>query len=154
MNLFPNLREDVILNNEIPGVAKRKENDIDSILLEKVEGSDLNEDQIEDLLNLISLYQNIFIEEIEGLPRTPQLEFRVDLNDYSSLIQKPDVVGPVLEEIIKRLIQQYVDSGFYIRGTSRYVSPETLFNLRKSLWMTSYKNWRTISPSDLSYSSS
>ena len=49
LNLFPNLPEDAILIDEIPGFAKGKENDIDSILLEKVEGSDLNEDQKEDL---------------------------------------------------------------------------------------------------------
>ena len=74
-------------------------------------------------LNLVSLYQDIFIEGIEELPQTPLLEFRVELNDYSPLIQKPYVVGPVLEEIMKRRIQQYVDAGFYIRGTSQYVSP-------------------------------
>jgi hypothetical protein len=39
------------------------------------------------------------------------------------LIQKPYVVWPVLEEIIKRVIQQYVDAGFYIQGASQYVSP-------------------------------
>jgi len=122
-NLFPNLPEDAFLIDEIPGFSKGKENDIGSILLEKVEVSDLNEDQKEDLLNLVSLYQDIFIEGIEGLPQTPLLEFRVKLNDYSPLIQKPYVVGPVLEEIMKRLIQQYVDAGFYIRGTSQYVSP-------------------------------
>ncbi|MFO0089640.1 MAG: hypothetical protein ACK518_02330, partial [bacterium] len=44
---------------EIPEFSKGKENDIDSILLEKVEGSDLNEDQKEDLLNLVSLSQDI-----------------------------------------------------------------------------------------------
>ena len=93
------------------------------MVLEKVEGSDLNEDQKEALLNLVGLYQDIFTKGIEGLPQTPLLEFRVELNDYSPLIQKPYVVGPVLEEIMKRLIQQYVDAGFYIRGTSQYVSP-------------------------------
>jgi len=95
LNLFPNLLEDAILIDEIPGFAKGKENDIGSILLEKVEGSDLNEDQKEDLLNLVSLYQNIFIERIEGLPQTPLLKFREELNYYSPLIQKPYVVGPV-----------------------------------------------------------
>jgi len=88
--------------------------------LEKVEGSDLNEDQKEDLLILVSLYQDVLIEEIEGLPQTPLLEFRVELHDYSPLIQKPYVVRPVLEEILKRLIQRYADAGFYIRGTSQY----------------------------------
>jgi hypothetical protein len=63
-------------------------------------------------LNWVSLYQDIFIEEVEELPQTPLLEFRIELNDYSPLIQKPYVVGPVLEEIIKRLIQQYVDAEF------------------------------------------
>jgi hypothetical protein len=60
-NLFPNLPEDVILIDEIPGFSKGKENDKVSILLEKVEGSDLNEDQKVDLLNLVSLYQDVFI---------------------------------------------------------------------------------------------
>jgi hypothetical protein len=67
---------------EILQFAKRKQNDIGSILLEKVERSDLNEDQKEDLLNLVSLYQEIFIEGIERLHQTPLLEFRVELNDY------------------------------------------------------------------------
>ena len=79
LNLFPNLPENVVLIDEIPGFAKGKENDIGSILLEEVEGSDFNEDQKEDLLNLVSLYKDIFIE-------------------------KPFVVGPVLEELMKRLI--------------------------------------------------
>jgi hypothetical protein len=70
LNLFPNLPEDAILIDEIPGFSKEKENDIGSILVEKVEGSDINEDQKEDLLNLVSLYQDIFIEGIEGLPQT------------------------------------------------------------------------------------
>ena len=65
LNSFPNLPEDAIIIDEIPGFAKGKENDIGSILLEKVEGSDLNEDQREDLLNLFSLYQHIFIDGIE-----------------------------------------------------------------------------------------
>jgi hypothetical protein len=123
LNLFPNLLKDSILIDEIPGFSNGKENDVGSILLEKVEGSDLNEDQKEDLLNLVSLYQTVFIDGIEGLPQTPLLEFRVELNDYSPLIQKPYVVGLFLEETMKRLIQQYVDAGFYIRGTSQYVSP-------------------------------
>ena len=76
-----NLPEDAILIDEIPGFSKGKENDKGSILLEKVEGSDLNEDQKEDLLNLVSLYQDISIEGIEGLPQTPLLEFRVELNE-------------------------------------------------------------------------
>ena len=67
MNLFPNLPEDAILIDEIPRFSKGKENDVGSILLEKVAGSDLNEDQKEDLLNLVSLYHDIFIEEFEGL---------------------------------------------------------------------------------------
>ena len=120
LNLLSNLPEDAILIEEITGFSKGKENDIGSIILEKVEGCDLNEDQKEELLNLVSLYQDM---GIEGLPQTPLLEFRVELNDYSPLIQNPYVVGPVLEEIMKRLIQQYVDAGFYIRGTSQYVSP-------------------------------
>jgi len=122
LNLYPNLPEDATLVDEIPGFAKGKENDIGSILLEKVEGSDFKEDQKEDLLNLVSLFQDIFIEGIEGLPQTPLLEFRVELNEYSPLSQKPYVVWPVLEEIMKSLIQQYIDAGFYIRGTSQYVS--------------------------------
>jgi hypothetical protein len=73
LNLLPNLPEDAIVIDEIPGFSERKENDIGSILLEKVEGSDLNEDQREYLLNLFSLYQGIFIEGIEGLPQTPLL---------------------------------------------------------------------------------
>ena len=115
--------EDAILIDEIPGFSKGKENDIGTVLLEKVEGSHLNEDQKEDLLSLVSLYQDIFIEGIERLRQTPLLEFRVQLNDYSPLIQKPYVVRPVLEEIMKRLLQQYVDAGFYTRGSSQYVSP-------------------------------
>ena len=75
------------------------------------------------MISRLSLYQDTFIEEIEGLPQTPLLEFHVELSDYSPLIQKHYVVGPVLEEIMKRLIQQYVDAGFYIRGTSQCVSP-------------------------------
>jgi hypothetical protein len=67
LNVFPNLPEDAILIDEIPGFCKGKENDIGSILLEKVEGSDLNEDQKEDLLNLVSLYQDVLIEGTEGL---------------------------------------------------------------------------------------
>ena len=43
VNPFPNLPEDAILIDEIPGFCKRKENDIGSILLEKVERSDLNQ---------------------------------------------------------------------------------------------------------------
>ena len=70
---------------------------------------------------MVSLYQDILLEGIQGLAQTPLLEFRVQLNDYYPLIQKPYVVGPVLEEIMERLIQQYVDAGFYIRGT-QYVS--------------------------------
>jgi len=81
LNVLPNLPEDAILIDEIPRFGKGKDNDIGSILLEKVEGSDLNEDQKEDLLNLVSLYQDIFIKGIEGLPQTPLLEFRVELND-------------------------------------------------------------------------
>jgi hypothetical protein len=91
--------------------------------LEKIEGSDLNEYKKEDLLNLVNLYQDIFIEGIEGLPQTRLLEIRVELNDYSPLIRKRYEVGPVVEEIMKRLIQHYVDAGFYIRGTFQYVSP-------------------------------
>ena len=79
MNSSPNLPEHEILIDQIPEFAKGKENDIGSILLEKLAGSDLNEDQKEDLLNLVSLYKDIFIE-------------------------KPFVVGPVLEELMKRLI--------------------------------------------------
>jgi len=105
LNLFPNLPENVVLIDEIPGFAKEKENDIGSILLEEVEGSDFNEDQKEDLLNLVSLYQDIFIVKL--------LFSNLGLNDYSPLIQKPYVVGPVLEEIMKRFIQQYFDAGFY-----------------------------------------
>jgi hypothetical protein len=81
LNLFPNLPEDAILIDEIPGFAKGKENDIGSILLEKFEGSDLNRDKKEHLLNLVSLYQEIFIEGIGRLPQTTLLEFRVELND-------------------------------------------------------------------------
>ena len=88
--------------------------------MEKVEGSDLNKDQKEDLLNLVSLYQDVFLEAIEGLPQTPLLEFRVELNDYSPLIQKLYVVVLVLEDIMKRLIQHCVDAGFYIWGTFQY----------------------------------
>ena len=70
---------------------------------------------------------SFLIDEIpgfaKGLPQTPLLEFPVELNDYFPLIQKSYVVGSVLEEIMKRLILQYVDAGFYIRGTSQYVSP-------------------------------
>jgi len=62
-------------------------------------------------------------QSLSGLPQTPVLELREELNDYSPLIQKPYVVMPVLEEIMKRLIQQYVDTGFHIRGTSQYASP-------------------------------
>jgi hypothetical protein len=94
LNSFPTLPEDANLIDETPGFAQGKENDIDIILLEQVEGSDLNEDQQEDLLNLVSLYQDIFIEGTGGLPQTPLLEFRVELNDYSPLIQKTYVVGP------------------------------------------------------------
>jgi len=72
------------LIGEIPGFAQGKENDIGSIILEKVEGSDINYDQKEDLLNLVSLYQIIFIEGIEGLHQTPLLQFGVGLNEYSS----------------------------------------------------------------------
>jgi hypothetical protein len=72
-------------------------------------------------LELVSLYQDVFIEGIEGLPQTPLHEFRVELNDYSPLIPKPYAVVPILEEIMKRLIQQYVDAGCYIRETSQYV---------------------------------
>jgi hypothetical protein len=50
LNLFPNLLEDAILTDEISGFPKGNENDIGSILLEKVDGSDLIEDQKEDLL--------------------------------------------------------------------------------------------------------
>ena len=69
---------------------------------------------------MVRLYQDIFIE---GLPQTALLEFRVKLNDYSPLIQKPYVAGSVLEEIMKRLIKQYVDPGFYLSRTVQYVSP-------------------------------
>ena len=91
--------------DEILGFAKGKQSDIGSILLGKGEGSDLDDDQKEDLLNLVSLSQDILIEEINGLPQTPLLEFQVELNDYSPLTHKLYVVGPVLEEILKRLIQ-------------------------------------------------
>jgi len=121
LNLFPNLPEDDILIDEIPAFAKGKDNDIGSIFLQKVEGSDLNEDQKQDLLSLVNLYQNIFIEGIEGLPQTPLLKILIELNDYSPLIQKTYVVGPVLEETMKRFIQQYDDAGFYIRGTTQHV---------------------------------
>jgi hypothetical protein len=84
LNLSPNLPEHAILIDEIPGFAKGKESDIGSMLLEEVEGSDLNEDQKEDLLNLVSLYQDFSIEGIEGLPQTPLLEFRVELKLLSS----------------------------------------------------------------------
>jgi len=40
--LCPNVMKDTIVIDEIPGFAKGKENGIGSILLEKVEGSDLN----------------------------------------------------------------------------------------------------------------
>ena len=58
LNLFPDQLKDAILIDEIPGFAKGKENDICSILLEEVGGSDLNEDQKEDPLNCVSLYQD------------------------------------------------------------------------------------------------
>jgi len=88
--------------------------------MDPVEGSDLNEDRKEDLSNLVSLNHGIFIKGIEGLPQTPLLEFRVELNDYSPLIQKLYVVVLVLEDIMKRLIQHCVDAGFYIWGTFQY----------------------------------
>jgi hypothetical protein len=84
LNSFPSLPEDAILIGEILGFAQGKENGIGSIILEKVEGSDINDDQKEDLLNLLSLYHIIFIEGIEGLHQTPLLQFGVELNDYSS----------------------------------------------------------------------
>jgi len=36
----------------------------------------------------VSLFENIFVEEIEGLPQTPLLKFRKVINYYSFLIQK------------------------------------------------------------------
>jgi len=52
-------------------------------------------------LILLSIYQDIFKEGIEGVLQTPLLEFRVEPNDYSPLIGKPYVVCPVLEEVMK-----------------------------------------------------
>ena len=43
LNLFPDQLKDAILIDETPGFAKGQENDICSILLEKVGGSDLNQ---------------------------------------------------------------------------------------------------------------
>jgi len=77
MNLFPNLPEEAILIDTIPGLAKGKKNDIGDALLETVEGFDVNEDQREDLLNLVSVNEDVFMKA------------SVELHDDSPLIEKP-----------------------------------------------------------------
>ena len=47
--------------------------------------------------------------------QSPLLEYKIELYDDSPLKSKPYVPGPILEEIARRLIQEYVDSGFYLR---------------------------------------
>jgi hypothetical protein len=37
--------------------------------------------------------------------------------------QSPQSLRPVLEEIARRQIQEYMDSGFYLRGQLEHVSP-------------------------------
>ena len=105
-------------------------------------------DLTQDLLNVVSLYWDIFRERIEEVPRAPLLALRVELNHYSPLIQKPCVVGRVLEEIMTRLIQQYMLMLFSIldellnmfllisRGKTykKRRRDDTKVKLTKSLW--------------------
>jgi hypothetical protein len=92
------------------GFAEVQEEDVGSILLNKVAVCDLN--------------WSVFIRTFSQRGSKDPLEFRVELNDFTPLIQKPSIVGRVLGEIMKRLIQRYVHAGFYIRRTSHYVSPK------------------------------
>ena len=67
------------------------------------------------------------MDGIKGSPQTPLLEYKIELCDDLPLKSNPYIVEPILEEIARGLIQEYVDSGFYIKGESEYVSPCFVF---------------------------
>jgi len=50
------------------------------------------------------------------------LENEIEVYDDSPLKSKPYILGPILEDIARRLNHEYVDSGSYVKGESEYVS--------------------------------
>jgi hypothetical protein len=121
MSPFPNFPEKTYIVNEIPPVVS--DENVSEILAVKVEESHLNLEEKEELFNNVSLFSDVFIEGIKGLPQTPPLEYKIELNDTSPSKSKPYNLGPILEEIARRQIQEYMDAGFYVRGESEYASP-------------------------------
>ena len=68
-------------------------------------------------------FSDVFIEGIKSSPQTLLLEYKIDLNDTSPLKSNPHNLGPILEEIAGRQIQEYMNVGFYVRSESKYMSP-------------------------------
>ena len=92
------------LVNEIPPVNSGE--NVSEIIALKVEESHLNLEEKEELLNTVSVFSDVSIEGIQGLPQTPLLRYKIELNGTSPLKIKPHNLGPILEEIARRQIQE------------------------------------------------
>ena len=77
MSPFPNLSEDTYLVNEIPPV--NSDENVSEILAVMVEESHLDLEEKEELLNIVSLFSDVFIERIKSLPQYPLLDIRSSL---------------------------------------------------------------------------
>ena len=62
-------------------------------------------------------------KESKVLPQSFLLEYKIELKNASPLKSKPYNLGPILEEIARRQIQEYMHAGFYVRDETEYVSP-------------------------------